>query len=334
MTTASLTQSTGVEFTRIYSYGAARGDLVVPNSDLIGPIDSSDEWIQQRTGIITRTRASAGILAVDLATDAAREAIEKSGISADKIDLVIVATIGNVQQTPSLAAVLADRVGSNPAAAYDTNAACAGFSYGVTQADALIRSGAAHYALVVGAEKLSDIVSPTDRSISFLLGDGAGAVVIGPSDFPGIAAPVWGSDGSKADAVGMDHTLVDFRDGTASWPTLRQDGQVVFRWAVWEMAKVAKQALEVAGITAADLAAFVPHQANMRIIDELAKQLKLPETVTIGRDIATTGNTSAASIPLATHRLLAEHPELSSGLCLQIGFGAGLVFGAQVVVLP
>jgi len=330
----TLKQSQGVEFTRIYSYGAARGDLVVPNADLIGPIDSSDEWIQQRTGIITRTRASAGVLAIDLATEAAQEAIAKSGIPADQIDLVIVATIGNVQQTPSMAAVLADRVGSNPAAAYDSNAACAGFSYGVTQADALIRSGAAHYALVVGAEKLSDIVDPTDRSISFLLGDGAGAVVIGPSDTPGIAAPVWGSDGSKAGAVGMDHTLIEYREGTAAWPTLRQDGQTVFRWAVWEMAKVAKEALEVAGIDASDLAAFVPHQANMRIIDELAKQLKLPESVVIGRDIATTGNTSAASIPLATHRLLQEHPELSGGLCLQIGFGAGLVFGAQVVVLP
>jgi 3-oxoacyl-[acyl-carrier-protein] synthase-3 len=330
-----LTQSHGAEFTRIYSYGAARGDLVVPNDDLVDAIDSSDEWIRQRTGIITRTRASKDVLAVDLATDAAKEAIEKSGIPADKIDLVIVATIGNVQQTPSMAAVVADRVGSNPAAAYDTNAACAGFSYAVTQADALIRSGAAHYALVIGAEKLSDVVSPTDRTISFLLGDGAGAVVIGPSDTPGIGAAVWGSDGSKADAVGMDSTLIEFRDGAAvAWPTLRQDGQTVFRWAVWEMAKVAKQAIEAAGVTAADLAAFVPHQANMRIIDELAKQLGLPETVIIGRDIETTGNTSAASIPLATHRLLKEHPELSGGLALQIGFGAGLVFGAQVVVLP
>jgi 3-oxoacyl-[acyl-carrier-protein] synthase-3 len=330
----TLTQSHGVEFTRILSYGAARGDLVVPNSELVEAIDSSDEWIQQRTGIITRTRASAGLLAIDLATMAAQEAIEKSGIPANKIDLVIVATIGNVQQTPSIAAVLADRVGANPAAAYDSNAACAGFSYGVTQADALLRSGAAHYALVVGAEKLSDLVDPTDRSISFLLGDGAGAVVIGPSDTPGIAAPVWGSDGSKAESVGMNATLLDFRDGNSPWPTLRQDGQVVFRWAVWEMAKVAKEALKVAGIQASDLAAFVPHQANMRIIDELAKQLKLPESVIIGRDIETTGNTSAASIPLATHRLLKEHPELSGGLCLQIGFGAGLVFGAQVVVLP
>ena len=329
-----LNQTHGAEFTRIYSYGAARGDLIVPNDELIGPIDSSDEWIQQRTGIVTRTRASAGVLAVDLATDAAREAIEKSGVAADQIDLVVVATISNVQQSPSIAAVVADRVGSNPAAAYDTNAACAGFSYAVTQADALIRSGAAHYALVIGAEKLSDVVDPTDRSISFLLGDGAGAVVIGPSDTPGIAPAVWGSDGSKADAVGMNSTLTDYRDGAAGWPTLRQEGQTVFRWAVWDMAKVAKQALDAAGITAADLAAFIPHQANMRIIDEFAKQLKLPESVLIARDIATTGNTSAASIPLATHRLLAEHPDLSGGLALQIGFGAGLVFGAQVVVLP
>ena len=334
MSHPTLTQSAGVQFTRIYSYGAARGDLVVPNDDLIGPIDSSDEWIQQRTGIITRTRASSDLSATDLATIAGTEAIEKSGVPADQIDLVIVATISNVQQTPSMAAVVADRVGANPAAAYDANAACAGFSYAITQADALIRSGAAHYALVIGAEKLSDIVDPTDRSISFLLGDGAGAAVVGPSDFPGIAAPVWGSDGSKAGAVGMNSTLTEYRDGTAAWPTLRQEGQTVFRWAVWEMAKEAKKALEIAGITADDLAAFIPHQANMRIIDEFAKQLGLPDTVVIGRDIATTGNTSAASIPLATHRLLEEHPELSGGLALQIGFGAGLVFGAQVVALP
>ncbi|MDQ1548237.1 MAG: 3-oxoacyl-[acyl-carrier-protein] synthase [Actinomycetota bacterium] len=334
MTPPTLKQSVGPSFTRIYSYGAARGDLVVPNDDLIGPIDSSDEWIRQRTGIITRTRASRNIGATELATDASIEAIEKSGVAASDIDLVIVATVSNTQVTPSIAAVVADRVGANPAAAYDSNAACAGFSYAVTQADALIRSGAAHYALVVGAEKLSEFVDPTDRSISFLLGDGAGAVVIGPSETPGISPAVWGSDGSKADSVGMNRTLTESRLDGADWPTLRQDGPVVFRWAVWEMAKVAKQALEAAGIQASDLAAFVPHQANMRIIDELAKQLGLPDTVIIGRDIETTGNTSAASIPLATHRLLQEHPELSGGLALQIGFGAGLVFGAQVVVLP
>jgi 3-oxoacyl-[acyl-carrier-protein] synthase-3 len=332
--TAVLRQPQGVAHTRIYAYGAARGELVVPNDDLVGPIDSSDEWIRQRTGIITRVRAEATTSAIDLAAIAGAEAIERSGVAASDIDAVIVATISNPKQTPSVSAIVADRVGANPAAAYDVNAACAGFAYAVAQADALIRGGIAHYALVVGTEKLSDVVDPTDRSISFLLGDGAGAAVIGPSDTPGIGPTVWGSDGSKADAVGMNHTLTEFRDGVAPWPTLRQEGPTVFRWAVWEMVKVAREALERTGIEASDLAAFVPHQANMRIIDEFAKQLGLPESVVIGRDIETTGNTSAASIPLATHRLLEEHPEVSGGLALQIGFGAGLVFGAQVVVLP
>ncbi len=332
--TATLIQPHGPAHTRIYAYGAARGENFIPNDDLVGPIDSSDEWIRQRTGIVTRVRANHDTTAVDLASDAAREAVERSGVDPSLIDAVIVATISNPKQTPSVSAIVADRIGANPAAAYDVNAACAGFAYGVAQADALIRGGVAHYAVVVGAEKLSDIVDPTDRSISFLLGDGAGAAVVGPSDTPGIGPTVWGSDGSKADVVGMNHTLTEFRDGESPWPTLRQEGPTVFRWAVWEMAKVARQALEAAGVEASDLAAFIPHQANMRIIDEFAKQLKLPDTVLIGRDIETTGNTSAASIPLATHRLLEEHPELSGGLALQIGFGAGLVFGAQVVVLP
>jgi 3-oxoacyl-[acyl-carrier-protein] synthase-3 len=332
--TVILKEAVGAPHSRIYAYGAARGELAVPNDDLVGPIDSSDEWIRQRTGIVTRVRAVPETDAIDLATSAAREAIEKAGVDPAQVDLVIVATISNPKQTPSVSAIVADRVGANPAAAYDVNAACAGYCYAVAQADALIRSGAARYALVIGTEKLSDIVDPTDRSISFLLGDGAGAALLGPSDTPGVSASIWGSDGSKAGAVGMNHTLTEFRDGAAEWPTLRQEGPTVFRWAVWEMAKVAKQALEAAGITADDLAAFIPHQANMRIIDEFAKQLGLPETVKVARDIETTGNTSAASIPLATHRLLQENPALSGGLALQIGFGAGLVYAAQVVVLP
>ena len=330
----TLKQATGPAYTRIYAYGASRGENAVPNEDLIEPINSSDEWIRQRTGIVTRARAVAETDAIDLATTAAAEAIERSGVDPAEVDLVIVATISNPKQSPSVSAIVADRVGANPAAAYDINAACAGYAYAVTQADALIKSGAARYALVIGTEKLSDIVDPADRSISFLLGDGAGAALIGPSETPGIAPAVWGSDGSKADAVGMNHTLTEFRDGAAPWPTLRQEGPTVFRWAVWEMAKVAREALDVAGVDAADLAAFIPHQANMRIIDEFAKQQKLPESTIIARDIETTGNTSAASIPLASHRLMAEHPELSGGLALQIGFGAGLVFAAQVVVLP
>ena len=330
----TLNQDQGARFTRIYAYGAARGEIAVPNEELIGPIDSSDEWIRQRTGIITRVRAVPTTNAIDLASEAAAEAVATSGVAPEDIDLVIVATISNPKQTPSVSAIVADRIGANPAAAYDVNAACAGFAYAIAQADALIRSGAAHYAVVIGAEKLSDVVDPTDRSISFLLGDGAGAAVVGPSETPGIGPSVWGSDGSKADAVGMNATLTQFRDGEAPWPTLRQEGPTVFRWAVWEMVKVARQALEKAGVEASDLAAFIPHQANLRIIDEFAKQLKLPESTVIARDIETTGNTSAASVPLAAHRLLQEHPEVSGGLALQIGFGAGLVFAAQVVVLP
>ncbi len=331
----TLHQSVGVPYTRIYAVGAARGDLTVTNDDIAGPIESSDEWIRQRTGVITRKRASSAVQAIDLAEAASREAIEKAGISAGQIGAVIVSTISNSVQTPSLAALLADRIGATPAPAYDVSAACAGYTYGIAQADAFIRAGLAQYVLVVGAEKLSDFAKPTDRTISFLLGDGAGAAVVGPSDSPGIASTVWGSDGSKWDAVGMDRPFKEaFDDPDGEFPTLRQEGQTVFRWAVWEMAKVAQQALDAAGITSDQLAAFIPHQANMRIIDEFAKQLKLPESVVIARDIATTGNTSAASIPLATHRLLDEHPELSGGLALQIGFGAGLVYGAQVVRLP
>ena len=188
---------------------------------------------------------------------------------------------------------------------------------------------------MIGAEKLSDIIDPTDRSISFILGDGAGAVVVSASDTPGISESVWGSKGENWDTIRMTSSFLDMKkDSSTPWPTLRQDGPSVFRWAVWDMAEVAQEALDRAGIEASDLGAFVPHQANMRIIDELAKQLKLPEHVKIGRDIADNGNTSSASIPLATERLLREHPELSGKLALQIGFGAGLVFGAQVIVLP
>jgi 3-oxoacyl-[acyl-carrier-protein] synthase-3 len=335
MTQPTLKQAVGTPFTRIISVGAARGDLIVPNDDIVGPIESSDEWIRQRTGVISRTRASESVSAADLATTAANEAIATAKISASEIGAVIIATISNDVLTPSMAALVAERIGATPAAAYDVSAACAGFCYGIAQADALVRAGAAKYVLVIGAEKLSDYAKPTDRTISFLLGDGAGAVIVGPADSPGISPTVWGSDGGKWDAVGMDRpTREAFEDRDGEFPTLRQDGQTVFRWAVWEMAKVAQEALDAAGITAADLAAFIPHQANMRIINEFAKQLNVPESVVIARDIETTGNTSAASVPLAMHRVLAENPELSGGYALIIGFGAGLVYAAQIVRLP
>ncbi|WP_430295388.1 beta-ketoacyl-ACP synthase III [Sinomonas sp. B1-1] len=353
MSQPTLKQSPTREHSRIAGIGAYRPSVVVTNDDVCQWIDSSDEWIRQRTGIITRHRAPADVSVIDMAEGAAREALESAGITGSQLGAVIVSTVTHPFATPSAAAQLADRLGATPAPAYDISAACAGYCYGIAQADALVRSGAAEYVLVIGAEKLSDFIDNTERTISFLLGDGAGAVVVGPSDTPGIGPSVWGSDGSKWGTIGMTHSLLDVRDlsdeaerdgasnaaavlGTEAkiWPTLRQDGQSVFRWAVWEMAKVAKRALDAAGIAPEDLAAFVPHQANMRIIDEMVKQLGLPTSVIVARDIADAGNTSAASIPLAAHRLLKENPDLSGKLALQIGFGAGLVFGAQVIVLP
>ncbi|WP_026555235.1 beta-ketoacyl-ACP synthase III [Arthrobacter sp. 35W] len=354
MSTPTLKQRPVNEFSRILGIGAYRPEIIVTNDDVCQWIDSSDEWIRQRTGIVTRHRAPKDVSVIEMAVAAGAEALANAGIEASQLGAVIVSTVTHPYATPSAAALITEKLGATPAPAYDVSAACAGYCYGVAQGDALVRSGAADYVLVIGAEKLSDVINNHERTISFLLGDGAGAVVIGPADEPGVGPSVWGSDGSKWDAIGMTHSMLDVKDFSQSamksesvldaaaagemqsslWPTLRQDGQTVFRWAVWEMAKVAKQALEAAGITAEDLGAFVPHQANMRIIDEMVKQLKLPESVIVGRDIAEAGNTSAASIPLATHRLLQENPELSGKYSLQIGFGAGLVFGAQVVRLP
>lgn len=334
MSQPTLNQYETVKFSRIYSLGAARGDLTVTNDDIAGPIDSSDEWIRQRTGIITRKRASKDLSLMDMAVSASNEAIKKAGIAPSEIGAVIFSTITHPFQTPSAATLLADKIGANPAPAYDISAACAGYCYGIAQADALVRSGVAKYVLVVGGEKLSDFIDPTDRTISFLLGDGAGAAIVGPSETPGISPSVWGSDGSHWDAVGMNASLLEFRDGEHTWPTLRQEGLTVFKWAVWEMVKVAREALEVAGVKAENLAAIVTHQANIRIIDELAKQLEVPDHVVVARDIIYTGNTSAASIPLAMHALLESGEVKSGGLALEIGFGAGLAFGAQVVVLP
>ena len=330
----TLKQTSPVSFSKIYSLGAMRGEIVVSNDDVAGPIESSDEWIRQRTGIVTRTRAGKDTSLMDMAVGASKEAIAKAGVSPSEIDAVILATITFPYQTPSGASLLSELVGAHGAAAYDISAACAGYCYGIAQADSLVRAGVARYVLVVGAEKLSDFISPTDRSISFLLGDGAGAAIVGPSDHPGISKTVWGSDGGNWDKVGMTGSLIDYRDGKIQWPTLIQEGQSVFRWAVWEMVKVAKDALEQSGLEPEDLAALVTHQANVRIIDEFAKQLGLPESVVVAKDIVETGNTSAASIPLAMHRLLAEGQVKSGGYALQIGFGAGLAYAAQVVELP
>jgi 3-oxoacyl-[acyl-carrier-protein] synthase-3 len=353
VSTIALQQAPLREHTRIMGVGAYRPDIVVTNEDVCQWIDSSDEWIRQRTGIVTRRRAPRDVSVIDMAEAAGREALSAAGIEASQLGAVVVSTVTHPYATPSAAAQVADRLGATPAPAFDLSAACAGYCYGIAQGDALVHAGTADYVLVIGVEKLSDFIDNSERTISFLLGDGAGAVVIGPSETAGIGPSVWGSDGSKHEAIRMTRSLIDTRDyslGTVAteaegdedaeaqrkglWPTMRQDGSTVFRWAVWEMAKVAQQALDAAGVSADDLSVFLPHQANIRIIDEMVKQLKLPEHVLVARDIVDAGNTSAASIPLAMHRVLTEQPSMSGKLALQIGFGAGLVFGAQVVVLP
>ena len=334
MTRPTLTQAVGPAHSRILGIGGVRGEIVVTNDEVAGAIDSSDEWIRQRTGIVTRRRARPDQDVIDLAEGAARAAVADAGLTGADIDAVLLSTVTYFHQTPAGAALVADRIGATPAAAYDISAACAGYCYGIAQADALVRSGNARNVLVIGAEKMSDFTDPTDRSISFLLADGAGAVVIGPSDTPGIGPTIWGSDGGQAALISQTASWKDAHEQQLAWPTLRQEGASVFKWAVWQMAPVAEKAMAAAGVTAADIEAFIPHQANMRIIDQMIKQLKLPESVVVGRDIAETGNTSAASIPLATERLLREGQVPSGALALQIGFGAGLVYAAQVVVLP
>ena len=325
----------GPEFTRILGLGVARGENVVPNEDIIGPIDSSDEWIRKMTGIATRVRANKDTSVLDLAERASVDAIAHAGIDATEVDAVILSTITYPHMTPGGAPILADRLGTSGAAAFDISAACAGYCYGIGQADALVRSGSARNVLVVGAEKMSDYIDPADRSISYLLGDAAGAVVVGASDTAGIGPTIWGSDGSGAQLIRQTASWLDVRDNRdIAFPTLFQEGPSVYKWASFKMGPVALEAVAAAGLTPQDIDAFIPHQANTRIIDQLMKQVGLPDTVVVGRDIVDSGNTSAASIPLATERLYRDGAVKSGDIALQIGFGAGLVYAAQVIVLP
>lgn len=319
----------------ILSVGAYRATKLVPNEEIITKIDSSDEWIRQRTGIETRRFAEEDIDVIDMAEVAAREAIARAGLSSDQIDTVIFASITYPFQTPSAATGLISRLGNYKAAAMDLGAACAGFTYGVGIASDLVRGGTSKYVLVVGSEKFTDFLNLEDRATAFIFADGAGAVVIGPSDEPGIGPTVWGSDADSRDAIRMEPSWIDFRNNPgANWPFIAQDGQRVFRWAVFSISKIGTAAIEAAGIKSEELHAFIPHQANMRIIETMAKDMNLPSSIVIADDIRETGNTSAASIPLAMDTLLNKHPELHGGLALIIGYGAGLVYAGQVIKLP
>ena len=331
---ARLVPPQGAAHARILGIGSYRPERVVTNEEICQYIDSSDQWIRERSGIVTRRFAAEDETVTDMAEAASREALEHAGLTGADIDAVIVATVTHPYQTPSSAALLAYRLETPAAAAWDISAACAGFCHGIAQANDMVRGGSAGRVLVVGVEKLSDFTDRHDRSTAFIFGDGAGAVVVGPSDRPGIGPTIWGSDGAQWDVISQKHSWIDVRDHKAEWPDLRMAGQSVFRWAVWQMAPVAQKALDAAGVSAQDLGAFIPHQANMRIIDAMIKQLQLPDSVPVARDVAQTGNTSAASIPLAMDRMLAEGQARSGELALLIGFGAGLAYAAQVVVLP
>jgi 3-oxoacyl-[acyl-carrier-protein] synthase-3 len=324
----------GAPHARILGVGGYRPSRIVTNAEICERIDSSDEWIRERSGIETRRWAAPDESVIDMSVAAAGKAIAQSGIAPEQISAVLVATVTHPLQTPSAAAAVAERLGAHGAAATDLSAACAGFCYGVGIANDMVRGGSAEYVVVVGCEKLSDFTDFYDRSTAFIFGDGAGAVVVGPSDEPGIGPTIWGSNGTEYDAITQKATWLDVRDHQVEFPTLTMQGQKVFRWAVWQMAPVAQQALDAAGVKAEDLDAFIPHQANMRITDAMIKTLKLPAHVPVARDIREQGNTSAASIPLAMERMLETGEAKSGGTALLIGFGAGLVYAAQVVVLP
>ncbi|MFD7505095.1 ketoacyl-ACP synthase III [Streptomyces sp. NPDC059850] len=335
--TAKIKPSKGAPYARILGVGGYRPTRVVPNEEILKHIDSSDEWIRTRSGIATRHWAGPDESVAQMSVEAGGKAIADAGLTPEQIGGVVVSTVSHFKQTPAVATEIAHLLGTGNPAAFDISAGCAGFGYGLTVAKGMVTDGTAEYVLVIGVERLSDLTDLEDRATAFLFGDGAGAVVVGPSKEPAIGPTVWGSEGDKSDTIAQTLPWDVYRDRPTDevrFPALRQEGQAVFRWAVFEMAKVAQQALDEAGVSADELDAFIPHQANMRIIDSMIKTLKLPEHVTVARDVETTGNTSAASIPLAMERLLATGQAKSGDTALVIGFGAGLVYAATVVTLP
>jgi 3-oxoacyl-[acyl-carrier-protein] synthase-3 len=332
---ATIAQAEGARHAAILGIGSYRPSRVIPNSEVVEAIDSSDEWIQQRSGIKQRRWATPEETVQMMSVAASRKALDRAGVDARQIDCVVVATVTHMLQTPAVATAIAHELGTDQAAAFDISAACAGFCHGVAMAADMVRGGSAGHVLVIGVERLSDITDVGDRGTAFIFADGAGAVVVGPSETPGIGPVVWGSDGEQFDLIRQRE---DWRDVIASerpeMPHLIMQGNAVFRWASFAMAKTGLQALDRAGVDIEDLDVFVPHQANMRITDAMARAMKLPERVRIARDIAEQGNTSAASIPLALDRMIEEGDARSGDTALLIAFGAGLAYAAQVVIVP
>jgi 3-oxoacyl-[acyl-carrier-protein] synthase III len=309
--------------TRVAAFGAYQPATVVTNADLAERLDTSDEWIRSRVGIAERRIAGPTEGIVDMAVEAGGKALAGSGLAPSDIDLVIVATCSAESPLPAHAPTVADRLGIVAPGAFDLNAACAGFCYSLGVADNLIRGGAARNALVIGAEKMSQWIDPDDRSTAVIFADGAGAAVVTASDEPRIGPTVWGSLGSQADRL-----VVGSRSSYVV-----QDGQAIFRWATTAIAPVALEACRRAGVDPSELVVVAPHQANLRIIRAIARGIGAPQAI-LAEDIVTSGNTSAASVPIAMSRILQEHTLPPGSPALLVGFGAGLAYAAQVIRLP
>jgi 3-oxoacyl-[acyl-carrier-protein] synthase-3 len=311
--------------TKIISVGHYQPSRVLTNDDLAQMVDTNDAWIRERVGIVTRRIADTETVA-DMAGAAAAKALAGSGLTAADIDLVAVATCSSIDRCPNVATRVANKLGISAPGAYDINTACSGFSYALATADHAIRAGSARNAIVIGSEKLSDVTDWTDRSSCILFGDGAGAAVVtgvAEGEQPGIGPVLWGSAPERGDTV----TIEGWR------PYIQQEGQAVYRWATTALVPFALDTISRAGLEPGDIAAFIAHQANARIIESLAKRLKLPNAI-IAMDIVESGNTSAASVPLALSKLV-ERREVATGApVLLFGFGGGLTYAGQVIRCP
>ncbi|MEU9169551.1 beta-ketoacyl-ACP synthase III [Streptomyces sp. NPDC048420] len=308
---------------RIAAVGHYQPAKVLTNEDLAGLVDTSDEWIRSRVGIRTRHIAGPDEPVDELAAHAAAKALASAGLAPADIDLVLVATSTAVDRSPNMAARVAARLGIPSPAAMDVNVVCAGFTHALATADHTVRAGAATRALVIGADKMSAVTDWTDRTTCVLVGDGAGAAVVEGADVPGISPVLWGSVPEMGHAVRIEGEPARFA----------QEGQSVYRWATTKLPPLARQACERAGLTPADLAAVVLHQANLRIIEPLAEKIGAVNAV-VARDVSESGNTSAASIPLAFSKLV-EQGEISTGdPVLLFGFGGNLSYAGQVVRCP
>jgi 3-oxoacyl-[acyl-carrier-protein] synthase-3 len=309
--------------TRIAAVGHYQPAKVLTNEDLAGMVDTSHEWITSRVGIQTRHIAGPDEPVDELAAHAAAKALAAAGLTPGDIDLVLVATSTAIDRSPNMAARVAARLGIPSPAAMDVNVVCAGFTHALATADHAVRAGAATRALVIGADKMSEVTDWSDRTTCVLVGDGAGAAVVEAADEPGIGPVLWGSVPEMGHAVRIEGTP----------PRFAQEGQSVYRWATTQLPPIARKACEKAGLTPADLAGVVLHQANLRIIEPLAEKIGAVNAV-VARDVIQSGNTSAASIPLAFSKLVEQGAVRTGDPVLLFGFGGNLSYAGQVVRCP